>query len=317
MSQITLPDPAVEQVRSFNRFYTQYIGVLDPYLGSELSLTQVRLLYELAQHPAGSEALTAKLLCERLGLDAGYVSRELRKFEAQGWLRKKASTQDARIQNLSLTAAGKKAFAPLQRRSQEQAASMLAQLTDSQRKRLLGAMQELQSSLVADTVSQKPALQTVVLRDPQPGDMGWVTEQHGKLYAQEYGWNWEFEALVAGICADFVKRFQPQWERCWMAEKDGARVGSVFVVKVDDETAKLRMLILTPEARGLGLGARLTDEAINFARVKGYKKMVLWTNSCLLAARAIYEKRGFKLMNSEAYSGFGQELVSETWELVL
>jgi GNAT superfamily N-acetyltransferase len=157
----------------------------------------------------------------------------------------------------------------------------------------------------------------IVLRNPQPGDMGWVIEQHGKIYAQEYGWNWEFEALVAGICADFVKNFQPEWERCWIAEKDGMRVGSVFVVKQEQGVAKLRMLILTPEARGLGLGARLTDEAIAFARAKGYQKMVLWTNSILVAARSIYEKRGFQLIQSEAYEGFGKDLVSETWELML
>jgi GNAT superfamily N-acetyltransferase len=157
---------------------------------------------------------------------------------------------------------------------------------------------------------------TLTLREPQPGDMGWVIEEHGKLYAQEYGWNWEFEALVAGICADFVKNFQPEWERCWIAELNGQRVGSVFVVKKDAETAQLRMLILTPEVRGLGLGVRLTDEAIAFARLKGYKSMVLWTNSCLLAARAIYEKRGFKLTQSEPYQGFGRDdLVSETWAL--
>jgi GNAT superfamily N-acetyltransferase len=157
----------------------------------------------------------------------------------------------------------------------------------------------------------------IVLRDPQPGDMGWVIEQHGAIYAKEYGWNWEFEALVAGICADFVKNFQSEWERCWIAELGGQRVGSVFVVKIDADTAKLRMLILTPEARGHGLGARLTDEAISFARERGYKKMVLWTNACLLAARAIYQKRGFKLIQSEPYTGFGHDLVSETWELAL
>jgi N-acetylglutamate synthase-like GNAT family acetyltransferase len=157
----------------------------------------------------------------------------------------------------------------------------------------------------------------IQLREPRPGDMGWVIEQHGKLYAQQYGWNWEFEALVAGICADFVKNFQPEWERCWIAERDGQRVGSVFVVKQEPGVAKLRMLIVTPQARGSGLGARLTDEAIAFARSKGFKKMVLWTNACLLVARSIYEKRGFALIESEPYEGFGQHLVSEVWELAL
>ena len=163
---------------------------------------------------------------------------------------------------------------------------------------------------------------SIVLRQPTPDelpdDLRWVTQQHGKIYAQEYGWNAEFEVLVAGICTDFAKNFQPEWERCWIAEKEGVRMGSIFVVKVDHQTAKLRMLILAPEARGLKLGARLTDEAIAFARSKGYKKMVLWTNSCLLAARGIYEKRGFSLVKSEPYQGFGKDdLISETWELVL
>lgn len=310
-------DTAVAQIRAFNRFYTQYIGVLDPYLGSNLSLTQVRLLYELAQHTEDRSALTAKHLCDRLGVDAGYVSRELRKFKAKGWLRKKVSMQDARSQALSLTAAGKKAFAPLQRRSQEQAASLLECLSAAAQQRLLSAMNEIQNSLSADAHASVKPMQTVMLRDPQPGDMGWVVEQHGKLYAKEYGWNWGFEALVAGICADFVKNFQPKWERCWIAELDDERVGSVFVVKKNASTAQLRMLILTPRARGLGLGARLTEEAIRFARDKGYRKMVLWTNACLFNARAIYEKRGFKLMQTEPYQGFGHDLVSEIWALKL
>jgi DNA-binding MarR family transcriptional regulator/GNAT superfamily N-acetyltransferase len=317
MSNIALSDPAVAQIRAFNRMYTQQMGVLAPYLDGDLSLTQARLLYELAQHTPSSSALTAKLLCERLGLDAGYVSRELRKFEAKGWLSKQAHAQDARSQSLSLTAAGKKAFAPLQRHSQEQAAQLLQRLSASQRKRLLSAMKDMQSCLVAKPEKSVQQMQTAILRDPKPGDMGWVIEQHGEIYAREYGWNWEFEALVAGICADFIKNFQPDWERCWMAELDGERVGSIFVVRKNASTAQLRMLILTPQARGLGLGARLTDEAISFARERGYKKMVLWTNACLLTARAIYEKRGFKLTQSEAYEGFGHPQVSETWALKL
>jgi GNAT superfamily N-acetyltransferase len=162
-----------------------------------------------------------------------------------------------------------------------------------------------------------PTTTQILLRDLQPGDLGWVISQHALTYSKEYGWNWEFEAMVASICAEFVKNFQPQWERCWIAELNGQRVGSVFVVKKDATTAQLRMLILTPDARGMGLGAKLTDEALAFARSKGYKTMVLWTNSILLAARAIYTKRGFKLLASNAYAGFGQDLVSETWELEL
>lgn len=162
-----------------------------------------------------------------------------------------------------------------------------------------------------------PFATDIILREPQPGDMGWVIEQHGKLYAQEYGWNWEFEALVATICAEFVKNFQPQWERCWIAERQGERIGSVFIAKKEASTAQLRMLILTPQARGLGLGSRLTDEALAFARLKAYQKVMLWTNSILLQARSIYAKRGFELVRSEPYAGFGQSLVSETWELTL
>jgi DNA-binding MarR family transcriptional regulator/GNAT superfamily N-acetyltransferase len=317
MSKIPLSDPAVAQIRAFNRMYTQQMGVLDPYLDGDLSLTQVRLLYELAHHTPSDGALTAKNLCESLGLDAGYVSRELRKFESKGWLSKQANAQDARSQSLSLTAAGRKAFAPLQRRSQEQAAQLLQSLSAAERKRLLSAMKEMRSCFAADPAMDAQPIQTVILRDPKPGDMGWVVQQHGEIYAKEYGWNWEFEALVAGICSDFVKNFQPDWERCWIAELDGERVGSIFMVKKNTSTAQLRMLILTPRARGLGLGARLTEEAISFARDRGYKKIVLWTNACLLTARAIYEKRGFKLTQSEPYEGFGHSLVSETWALKL
>ncbi len=157
----------------------------------------------------------------------------------------------------------------------------------------------------------------LVLREPEPADLDWVVQQHGKIYAQEYGFNAEFESFVAGICTDFAKNFQPQWERGWIALHRGERVGSVFVVKKDRLSAQLRMLILTPQARGLGLGARLTDEAIRFARERGYTDMVLWTNSCLLAARSIYEKRGFQLIETQVYAGFGQQMVGETWQLKL
>ena len=317
MQDIALSDPAVEQVRAFNRFYTQHIGVLEPYLGSDLSLTQVRLLYELAQATGAAQALTARQLCQQLGMDAGYVSRELRKFEAKGWLYKQAHSHDGRSQALGLTAAGIAAFVPLLQRSQAQAAQWLQQLPVAQRGRLLRAMQEIQASVGAVGPANGHALQTVLLREPKPGDIGWVIQQHGEIYANEYGWNWEFEALVAGICAGLVKNFQPQSERGWIAELNGQRVGSVFVVKKNATTAQLRMLILTPDARGLGLGKRLTEEAIVFARSRGYKKMRLWTNACLLSARFIYESLGFRLTKSEPYQGFGHDLVSETWELRL
>lgn len=304
-------DLHIKAVRGFNRFYTRRIGVLSPYLGSELSLTEVRVLYELAHR----DQPTATELARDLALDAGYLSRILRRFEANDWLARVPSPADARQSLLALTATGHRAFTPLQQKSRDEAAELLAPLTDSDRHQLIDAMDRVQRLLdPASSVGKTPV---AMLRDPQPGDMGWVVQQHGEIYAREYGWNAEFEALAADIVARFVRQRQPEWERCWMAELDGQRVGSVFVVRKSKNVAQLRMLILTPQARGLGLGARLTDECIAFARNKGYKKMVLWTNSCLEAARDIYAKRGFQLVKSEPYQGFGQSLVGETWELKL
>lgn len=299
------------QLRAFNRFYTQHIGVLDPYLGSEFSLTEVRVLYELAHR----DQPTATELSHELALDAGYLSRILRRFELRGWLARVPSPADSRQSLLQLTPAGHAAFAPLQQQSRDDAAAMLAALPAPDRHQLVQAMGTIQRLLArADTPAPARA---AILREYQPGDMGWVIQQHGEIYAREYGWNSDFEALVAGIGAEFLKKFDPAHERCWMAELDGARVGSVFVVRKSATVAQLRMLILTPAARGLGLGARLTDECIAFARSKGYRKMVLWTNSILTAARNIYARRGFTLVNAEPYSAFGQDLVSETWELRL
>jgi len=301
----------VKALRGFNRFYTRRIGVLNPYLGSELSLTEVRVLYELAHR----DQPTASELAQDLALDTGYLSRILRRFEAKHWLERVPSPADARQSLLALTPAGHKAFAPLQQKSRDEAAGMLAQLTDGDRHQLIASMDKVQRLLDPASGRGKPPV--ALLRDPQPGDMGWVVQQHGEIYAREYGWNSEFEALVADIVAQYVRNYQAEWERCWMAELDGERVGSVFVVRKSKTVAQLRMLILTPKARGLGLGARLTDECIAFARSKGYKKMVLWTNACLGVARDIYAKRGFKLVKSEAYKAFGQSLVGETWELKL
>ncbi|WP_423837586.1 bifunctional helix-turn-helix transcriptional regulator/GNAT family N-acetyltransferase [Variovorax terrae] len=306
------PTPAqAEAIRDFNRFYTQRIGVLDPYLGSEFSLTEVRVLYELAHR----DQPTASELGRDLALDAGYLSRILRRFESRGWLARAPSPADARQSLLQFTDAGRRTFEPLQQKSRDEAAALLAPLSGRQQRELVEAMATMQRLL--DPAPPTAATRTVILREPQPGDIGWVVQQHGEIYAREYGWNSEFEALVADIAGKFLKNFQPEWEKGWIAELDGERVGAVFVVRDSATVARLRMLILTPAARGLGLGARLTDECLAFARGKGYRKMVLWTNSCLVAARGIYAKRGFRLTKSEPYQGYGQQLVSETWELKL
>lgn len=315
-AEIAIPVPssdvaAVKAIRQFNRFYTRRIGVLDPYLDSDMSLTDVRVLYELAHR----EAPVASEIGKDLHLDGGYLSRILRRFEASGWLTRETNTRDARQSLLRLTEAGHRAFAPLQQKSRDEAAALLAPLAAPERRRLIDAMGTLQA-LLEPGAEARPQ-RTVVLRDPGPGDIGWVVQQHGEIYAREYGWNSDFEALVANIAGQFLRKFQPAWERCWIAELNGERVGAVFVVRKSATTAQLRMLILSPKARGLGLGARLTDECIAFARNKGYRKMVLWTNSCLSAARGIYAARGFKLVKSEPYEGFGQQLVGETWELKL
>jgi len=310
-SPTALPEvAAVKAIRQFNRFYTRRIGVLDPYLDSDMSLTDVRVLYELAHR----EAPVASEIGKDLHLDGGYLSRILRRFEANGWLRREPDPRDARQSLLRLTEAGHQAFAPLQQKSRDEAAALLAPLPAPQRRRLIEAMQTVEALLDPAAVAPTKT-KAAVLRDPSPGDMGWVVQQHGEIYAREYGWNSDFEALVADIAAQFLRKFQPAWERCWIAELDGERVGAVFVVRKSPTTAQLRMLILSPKARGLGLGARLTDECIAFARNKGYRKMVLWTNSCLTAARGIYAARGFRLVKSEPYEGFGQQLVGETWEL--
>jgi DNA-binding MarR family transcriptional regulator/GNAT superfamily N-acetyltransferase len=301
----------VKAVRSFNRFYTQRIGVLDPYLGSEFSLTEVRVLYELAHR----DQPTATELGRDLALDAGYLSRILRRFERQGWMARTPSPADARQSLLQLTEAGYQAFSPLQQRSRDEAAALLAPLPKPAQQALTQALATVQHLL--EPGGKLASAPTLVLRDPQPGDMGWVVQQHGEVYAREYGWDSTFEALVAEIVAGYLRHHQPAWERCWIAELDGERCGSAFVVRKSKTVAQLRLLILTPQARGLGLGARLTDECIAFARSKGYKKMVLWTNSCLDGARAIYAKRGFVLTQSEPYTGFGKDLIGETWELRL
>lgn len=302
----------VKAVRGFNRFYSQRIGMLDPYLGGKLSLTEVRVLYELAHR----DQPTATELGRDLALDAGYMSRILRRFESRGWLARVASPADARQSLLKLTEAGYAAFAPLQQQSRDEATALLAGLPAAARGKLIDAMASVQQLL--DKSAQPTMPRAVVLREPRAGDMGWVVQQHGEIYAREYGWNMEFESLVATIVGEFVKKFRPEWERCWIAEVDGERAGSVFVVRKSATVAQLRLLILTPQSRGHGLGALLTDECIAFARSKGYRKMALWTNRNLHAARGIYARRDFKLIKSEPYRGYGgHSLVGEIWELKL
>jgi DNA-binding MarR family transcriptional regulator/GNAT superfamily N-acetyltransferase len=308
-----MPSPVskshVKAVRAFNRFYTQRIGVLKRYLDSEFTLTEVRVLYELAHRPP----LTARELVRDLELDPGYLSRILRRFEDQGWIARETAPHDARQHLLRLTEAGYATFAPLQQKSRDETAALLATVTPAARPRLIGALATVHRLLEPVAGRERQ----VVLRDPRPGDLGWVVQVHGELYAREYGYDWTFEGLVAEIAAKFIRDFDPAHEKGWIAEVDGERAGCVFVVRHSPTVAKLRLLIVAPDARGLGLGGRLTDECIAFARSAGYRKMVLWTQSTLTAARAIYASRGFALKQSEPNPAFGQQLVSETWELKL
>jgi DNA-binding MarR family transcriptional regulator/N-acetylglutamate synthase-like GNAT family acetyltransferase len=299
----------VKAVRAFNRFYTQRIGVLKRYLDTDFTLTEVRVLYELAHRPP----LTARELVRDLELDAGYLSRILRRFEERGWLTREPAPHDARRSLLRLTEAGYATFAPLQQKSREETAALLAAVPSAARPGLIEAMETVHRLLDPPAAAQRK----VTLRDPRPGDMGWVVQMHGELYAREYGFDAEFEELVAEIAAKFIRRFDPGHEKGWIAEVDGQRAGCVFLVRQSATVAKLRLLLLRPEARGLGLGGRLTDACIAFARAKGYRKLVLWTQNNLTAARAIYASRGFVLKESEPNEAFGQKLVSETWELKL
>ena len=299
-----------DTMRRFNRFYTKKIGVLrQGLLGSPFSLTEARVIYELAHR----DRTTATALGRELDLDAGYLSRILRNFLKQGLIRKQTSKTDGRQSLLELTAEGQAAFAILNSRSQVEVTEMLNGLSPSAQDRLVKAMETIEGLLGDRPEPPVPKLH----RPPQPGDMGWVVSSHGRLYAEEYGWDEQFEALVASIVAKFLQNYDPKWERCWIAERDGENVGSVFLVKESETVAKLRLLIVEPSARGLGLGSRLVDECIRFARRAGYRKMTLWTNSVLVAARHIYERADFQLIHEGPHHSFGHELVEETWELEL
>ena len=303
-------DQRVAAVRRFNRFYTRQIGLLqESYLKSQFSLSQVRVLYELAHR----ERPTATELGRELGLDPGYLSRILRLFEKRGFLKRTPSEADGRQSHLFLTARGQAAFAPLNTRSREEIGSMLRALRARDQIRLVDSMHAIEGVLGAQPEKKVPYL----LRPHRPGDMGWVVSRHGALYAQEYGWDETFEALVAGIVKKFIEHYDPRKERCWIAEKDGEPVGSVFVVKQSATVAKLRLMLVEPKARGLGIGARLVDECVRFAGQTGYGRITLWTNSVLRAARRIYKEAGFRLVRQERHRSFGHDLVGETWDLKL
>jgi DNA-binding MarR family transcriptional regulator/ribosomal protein S18 acetylase RimI-like enzyme len=299
----------VRAVRAFNRFYTQRIGVLgDGYLDSPFSLTEVRVLYELAHR----RSPTASELARDLRLDPGYLSRIVQRFRRGGLITTESPPRDARRRMLALTARGRAAFAPLDARARHDVGGLLATLPDVEQERVVSAMRTIESAL--DAERSRPA---VALRRHRPGDMGWVVQRHGDLYWQEYGWDERFEALVASIVAKFIETFDPRRDRCWIAEVDGERVGSVFCVKKSARVAKLRLLLVEPRARGLGIGTRLVDECIRFARSAGYRELTLWTNDVLVAARRIYERAGFTLVHSGPHRAFGKRLVEQTWTLRL
>lgn len=308
-----MPDSSFNQqvsaIRGFNRFYTRKIGVLDGMASSPFSLAEARVLYELAhrEHPTATE------IRKELGLDAGYMSRILREFERRKFVKREQSKTDERQRVLSLTAKGHKVFVPLDERSNHDIAGMLNELSPTERKQFVGAVEMIRMLLGDRAEERAPYL----LRQHQPGDMGWVVHRQAILYAEEYGWDGTYEALAAEIVAQFIKNYDAKRERAWVAEKGGERVGAVFVAKGSEEIAKLRLLHVEREARGLGIGKRLVEECIRFARQAGYQKMTLWTQSILHAARHIYKNAGFEVVREEKHHSFGKDLTAETWELNL
>lgn len=302
-------DPQVRAIRAFNRLYTRRIGVVDGIASSPFSLAEARVLYELAHR----QQPTATDLRNELGLDAGYMSRILHGFERRKLVTRAKSKVDEREKFLSLTARGQRAFAPLDERSNRFAAAMLEELSPTERRQLVDAVNTL-SRLLGDRAEPRTPY---LLRQHQPGDLGWIVHRQAILYAEEYGWDDTYEALAAEIVAQFIRNYDPKRERCWVAEKDGARMGAVFVAKASDEVAKLRLLHVEREARGLGIGKRLVQECVRFARQTGYQKLTLWTQSILLAARHIYQQAGFRVVGEEQHHSFGKDLTAETWELDL
>lgn len=297
-------------VRRFNRFYTRQIGALgEGHLDTPFSLTEARVVYELAQR----ETATATELGQELGLDAGYLSRILRGFQERGLIDRRPSESDARQTRLSLTGAGRAAFAQLDTAARRDVGAMLNALPGVEQDRLVRAMGTVERVLGAAPEPAEP----YVLRAPRAGDLGWVVQVHGQLYDREFGWDVRFEGLIADVIGGYVRGFDPTRERGWIAERNGENVGCVFVMRGTDEVARLRLLVVDPGARGLGIGARLVDECVRFSRDAGYRTLSLWTNSVLLSARRIYEAKGFRLVHTEVHNSFGPDLTAETWELSL
>jgi DNA-binding MarR family transcriptional regulator/GNAT superfamily N-acetyltransferase len=299
----------IDAVRRFNRFHTKIVGALNEHLlSSEYSLVEARLLFELAN----ADGLVAAELAETLGLDRGYLSRVLAVLEGRRLIARSRDPGNARRQPLRLTEKGRKAFLALDAASRAEVGLLLKKLDDHGQRQLVGAMKRIERLLGAGA-DRDP----VILREPEIGDLATVAHRQAVLYAAEYGWDRSFEALACRIVSDFASSFDPQWERCWIAEKEGVIAGSVFVVRQDDRTARLRMLYVEPEMRGMGIGRRLVGECVRFAADKSYERLVLWTNSVLVAARGVYEKAGFVLVGEEAHRSFGKDLVGQNWELDL
>jgi DNA-binding MarR family transcriptional regulator/GNAT superfamily N-acetyltransferase len=310
------PNPRIDAIRRFNRFYTSRIGVLNQrLLDSPFSLAEVRLLYELASRDSSIPTELGKAL----QIDAGYLSRLLRGLERRGLIARLSSPTDRRQHRLRLTPKGRRAFATLDAKANRQVEAWLSDLPVPNQGRLVEALETVQQQLDPDSHQAASKRGIIVLRQPQVGELGWVVHRHGVLYAREYGWDQRFEAIVARIVADFIERFDPARERCWIAERDGEILGSVFLVKHPDrpDTAKLRLLLVEPVARGLGIGRRLVAECTRFATQAGYQRITLWTNSVLHAARHLYEEAGYRLVHEEPHQLFGEGLVGQTWELEL
>ena len=309
MADVSL-DGRIAALRHFNRLYTRRIGVLAAgHLDSDFSLAETRVLYEVAHR----DDLTAASMSKELGLDAGYLSRMLRSLEKRRLIKREASAADAREAHVRITPKGRRAFATLDGRANDAIASLLRPLPMASQRRLIEATHTMQSILAPVDEPREPYL----LRAHQPGDIGWVVHRHGVLYASEYGYDSRFEALVAQIVADFVRNLDTRCERCWIAERDGEIVGSVFLVRKSRTVAQLRLLLVEPAARGLGIGKRLVDECVRFARYAGYRRITLYTQKSLRAARGIYQRAGFRVVGEEKHRDFGPPSVAETWEIAL